>query len=101
MARPESIALGAYFPAPKHLLPSLASLVDFRIAKSKDRHVLLDPCAGDGEAIATLRGLWFGETRTSKRYDPLDAHVIAIELEKQRFAAAKRRFTFWDQSRNQ
>lgn len=76
-------------------------MVDFRIPKSKDRHVLLDPCAGDGEAIATLRDLWFGDTRTCKRYDTLNAHVIAIELEKQRFAAAKKRFTFWDQSRNQ
>jgi hypothetical protein len=76
-------------------------LVDFRIPKSKDRHVLLDPCAGDGEAIATLRDLWFGETRSFKRYNVLNAHVVAIELEKQRFAAAKKRFTFWDASRNQ
>src|SRR3979411_2483042 len=101
MARPQSVALGGYFPTPRHLLPSLASLVGFRIPKSEGRHVLLDPCAGDGEAIAILRNLWFGETRTYRRYDTLNAHVIAVELEKQRFPAAKKRFTFWDESRNQ
>src|SRR4051812_1023603 len=101
MARPQSVALGGYFPTPRHLLPSLASLVDFRIPESEDRHVLIDPCAGDGGAIAELRDLWFGSTRSHKRFNSLDTHIVAVELEKQRFRAAKQRFTSWDQARNQ
>src|SRR3954454_8858265 len=96
MARPESIALAGYFPAPRHLLPSLASLVGFRLPASEDRHVLVDPCAGDGEAIAALRDLWFGPTRTHQRYGALDARIFAVELEKDRFKAAKKRLSAHD-----
>ena len=75
MARPESIALGGYFPTPSDLLPSLASLVRF---ESQDRlHVLVDPCAGDGAAIAALRDRWFPRPNR-------DVAVYAVELEEQR-----------------
>ncbi|HEX4959752.1 MAG TPA: DUF6094 domain-containing protein [Thermoanaerobaculia bacterium] len=99
MARPESIALGGYFPTPMHLLPSLASLVGFRLPKSKDRHVLVDPCAGDGEAVTVLRDLWFGPARTSRRFGVLDAHVFAVELEKDRYHIARKRLASWDHAR--
>jgi len=75
MARPSSIALGGYFPAPFTLLPSLASLVSF--ARQDDAHILVDPCAGDGFAIDELRKHWF------ERAD-LDARIYAVELEKER-----------------
>jgi hypothetical protein len=75
MARPQSIALGGYFPTPSALLPSLASLVSF--APQDGVHVLVDPCAGDGTAIASLRRNWFGESDR-------EASIYAVELEEQR-----------------
>ncbi|HEX4495477.1 MAG TPA: DUF6094 domain-containing protein [Thermoanaerobaculia bacterium] len=75
MARPESIALAGYFPTPCDLLPSLASLVRF---EPQDRlHVLVDPCAGDGAAIAALRDRWFPRPNR-------DVAIYAVELEEQR-----------------
>jgi hypothetical protein len=73
-------------------------LVEFRIPKSEDRHVLLDPCAGDGLAIATLRDLWFGSSRAQKRFGALDACIVAVELEKRRCHAAYDRLSSWDRS---
>lgn len=55
--RPQSVALGGYFPTPSPLLPSLASLVSF--APQDEAHVLVDPVAGDAAAIAALRTHWF------------------------------------------
>lgn len=72
MARPSSIALAGYFPTPTAVLPSLASLVSFT-PDELSRYVLLDPCAGDAAAIATLRTLW--------NLRPADALIHAIELE--------------------
>jgi hypothetical protein len=86
MARPASIALAGYFPAPAHLLPSFASLVTFSLPQSRSPHVLVDPCAGEGEAIIGLRNLWFGEERSSQRHD---AHLFLVELENGRFQAAE------------
>jgi hypothetical protein len=76
-------------------------LVEFTLPESEDRHVLVDPCAGDGLAIATLRELWFGSTRAHQLYGVLDAHILAVELEKLRFKAAYDRLSFWDTSRHQ
>jgi tRNA1(Val) A37 N6-methylase TrmN6 len=75
MARPTSIALGGYFPTPFTLLPSLASLVSF--ADQKKPHVLVDPCAGDGAALAALRQRWFEEGAQ-------EATIYAVELEQLR-----------------
>lgn len=75
MARPESIALGGYFPTPSTLLPSLASLVSF--APQDEPHVLVDPCAGDGAAVAALRKLWFEQPEE-------EAVIFAVELEELR-----------------
>ncbi|HEX4960940.1 MAG TPA: DUF6094 domain-containing protein [Thermoanaerobaculia bacterium] len=88
MARPQSIALGGYFPAPQHLLPNLASLVRFELPESETRHVLVDPCVGGGEAITALRDLWFGPVRTTKLFGELDATIHGVELEKHRFDRA-------------
>ena len=71
MARPQSIALGGYFPTPSPLLSSLASLVSF--APQDQPHVLVDPCAGDGAAIAELRKRWFPEGERG-------ASIYAVEL---------------------
>jgi hypothetical protein len=76
-------------------------LVEFTIPESEDRHVLVDPCAGDGLAIASLRDLWFGSTRVEKRFGGLDARILAVELERQRFKAAYDRLSSWDTSRHQ
>jgi hypothetical protein len=75
MARPESIALGGYFPTPSTLLPSLASLLSFD--GEDEPHVLVDPCAGDGAAIAALRRHWFERPERG-------ATIYAVELEKER-----------------
>jgi hypothetical protein len=95
MARPASIALAGYFPTPVHLLPSLASLVEFDLPDSRGPHVLVDPCAGDSEAIITLRNLWFGEERPCKNHNVHDARLFVVELEKDRFQATDRRLRFY------
>jgi uncharacterized methyltransferase DUF6094 len=84
MARPQSVALAGYFPTPSTLLPRLASLVSF--ASQGDTHVLVDPCAGDGAAIAALRKLWFGEPEE-------DSNVYAVELEGERAKALRYRLS--------
>jgi hypothetical protein len=69
-------------------------LVSFSLPESRTPHVLVDPCAGDGEAIATLRNLWFGVERPGKTYGVLDARLYLVELEKERFTAAEKRLPF-------
>ncbi|HET9210642.1 MAG TPA: DUF6094 domain-containing protein [Thermoanaerobaculia bacterium] len=65
----------------------------FRIPQSKSPHVLVDPCAGDAHAIATLRDLWFGEERLCQSYNVFDAQIFALELEKERAQAAEARLS--------
>lgn len=49
MARLESIAVGGYFPTPPHL----ATLIGSRLHLEEfSTYNVLDPCAGDGEAVA-------------------------------------------------
>jgi Uncharacterised methyltransferase family (DUF6094) len=80
MARPAAQALAGYFPTPPELLPSLVSLVEFRpLAGYRRRHILVDPCAGGGEAIAALSGLWFPDHLGAGR--TVTAEVFGIELE--------------------
>jgi hypothetical protein len=95
MARPASIALAGYFPTPAHLLPSFASLVGFSLPSSKSPHVLADPCAGDAQAITTLRNLWFGEERLCRSHNVHDAQLVLVELEQERFRAAEKRLPFF------
>src|SRR6185295_18533937 len=82
MARPASLQTAGYFPSPIHLLDSFASTLrwpetgdDFREA------VLFDPCAGDGQAIETLRSLWCGDPGDDRRPG---ASIVACELEESR-----------------
>lgn len=75
MARPESIAVGGYFPTPPDLLPRIASLLSW--PERPDLAVLLDPCAGKGEAIWTLQRLWAPCAARPPR-------VVACELERER-----------------
>ena len=53
-ARLTSIELGGYYPAPRDQLPAIASL--FAPASKGGR--LLDPCAGEGEALHHLAEAW-------------------------------------------
>ncbi len=53
----------------------MASLVDFAAPASGQPHLLVDPCAGEGEAIDTLARSWFPEDATQ------DCEVYGIELE--------------------
>ncbi len=69
--------------------------MSFSLPESRTPHVLVDPCAADGEAIATLRNLWFGEERPCKTYGVLDARLYLVELEKERFTAAEKRLPFF------
>jgi hypothetical protein len=76
-------------------------LVAFRSPESNDRHVLVDPAAGDAAAIGTLRDTWFGTERARGHYARhMDAQIIAVELEKDRFKAAEKRLPEWDSVRN-
>lgn len=82
MARPQSVALGGYFPTPKHLLPEIARLVSIPKTANRESMVsLLDPCAGEGDALFTLQGLWLPNR------DHVSFHSYAIEIEKKRHAA--------------
>jgi hypothetical protein len=59
MARIASVQIAGYYPTPRELLPSCASIFRWRERQKTYRPLsLLDPCAGDGEAIATLRDEW-------------------------------------------
>lgn len=49
MARIESIALGGYYPTPSDLLAAMA-----RLLRAHSPQTFMDPCAGDGAALAQL-----------------------------------------------
>ena len=86
MARPESVALGGYYKTPQHITQMIACLVDNTYAhrgweitntntyggyvpKTYTRfgaYILVDPCAGDGEAIVDLGKAWFGDDWRTK-----------------------------------
>jgi hypothetical protein len=51
MARPESIAVGGFFPTPSHLIPLIARHLS---VGDGGRIYYADPCAGDGAAIYGL-----------------------------------------------
>ncbi|HEY4595252.1 MAG TPA: DUF6094 domain-containing protein, partial [Thermoanaerobaculia bacterium] len=60
------------------------ALVSF--APQEVSHVLVDPCAGDGTAIAALRALWFPEGKH-------EASIYAVELEQERAKALRKRLS--------
>lgn len=78
MARRESIAVGGFFKTPTHLLPRIAHILQpthEASLRSYENISLMDPCAGEGEAIITLAKAW---TNTP-------AVIYACEMEKTRF----------------
>jgi hypothetical protein len=70
-------------------------LVSFSLPDSKSPHALVDPCAGDAGAIATLRDLWFGEERLCRSHNVHEAQLFLVELEAERFKAACKRLPFY------
>jgi len=79
MARLASIALGGYYPTPRHLLPRIAHLVKPYLGK-EGQVTFMDPCAGDGEAVlAIMKSLTKG---TSSR-------LYACEMESTRYEALR------------
>jgi len=52
MARIESIALGGYYPTPSDLLAAMA-----RLLRAHSPQTFMDPCEGDGAALAQLAAL--------------------------------------------
>ena len=79
MARIGSIAIGGYYPTPRHLIPRIAPLVAPHIAEQAYVSYM-DPCAGDGEAILALIKL------TCKNSN---CELYACEMESTRFETLK------------
>ncbi len=94
MSRPESVAVGGYYPTPTHLLPSIARLVDasYRSPErySSPTYALFDPCAGEGEALFELAREWFGENL--REISGARLEFYACELESTRAEALKTRW---------
>lgn len=79
--RPGAVAIGGYYPTPKHLLPALASL--FEVApNARAVATVIDPCAGEGEAVEAIANSIQGKVQ-----------VFAIELEETRARACVERFS--------
>lgn len=99
MARPESIAVGGYFPTPPHLIGRLAALiapVEFPKPKTQweskhHRCAFVDPCAGTGHAVRSLMlALTAPEPEPKEEeIDPNDAIATAEREAKAMRAAAK------------
>ena len=103
MARPESVALGGYYKTPPHVTQLIAGLVnpDYahqgavvdtgygRVFTRYGSYILVDPCAGDGEAIVDLGRAWFGDDWRSSHAP--ECKVYTCELEKGRAQSCKSR----------
>lgn len=76
MARLESTAKAGFYATPDRIAAAIAAHVAAVPAGSKRTTRLLDPCAGQGAAAATLD-------------QPLGAETFGIELNEQRAAAAR------------
>lgn len=98
MARLASLSKAGYFPIPKHLIPTVAAVVDLdwsvipsSYGGSQPIHSVLDPCAGEGEALFTLAKAWAPERN-------LNLQVFGCELEATRIAKLKARARTYDSS---
>ncbi len=76
MSRIESVAKGGYYPTPPRVAEAIARFLIPAPANGKRVVRLLDPCAGTGEAAATLA-------------KALGAEPFGIELNAERAAAAR------------
>ena len=85
MARPESVALGGYYPTPLRVIPMIAALIDAQAAFEKNRggvypmYNLADPCAGDGAALVALAKALFGHV--AGRNDGPRVNCYGCEME--------------------
>jgi hypothetical protein len=79
MARPGSVEVGGYYPTPVDVLPGIASIIAW--PEGSAHGLLLDPCAGEGEAIAAIRRAWAGRPSAYASSAP---SVVACELETSR-----------------
>jgi len=84
MARIESQAIGGYYPTPADLLPAIISHVG--ISK---RNYVLDPCAGEGEALAA----WKAAVAQGSLVGETNHWLVGCELEKTRYRALAERAT--------
>jgi len=93
LARIASQAVAGFFPTPAVLLPLIAALV----ACGKGRHLFVDPCAGEGEAVFTLSRLMAPPIEEPHRHRPGEtyrahrASVLACEMEATRFGKLEER----------
>lgn len=75
MARVDSTAVGGYYKTPTHLLPSISALVSVGTGKEWS---IVDPCAGDGEAVFEIaKGVFGTQVRA--------CNVFACEMEETRY----------------
>jgi hypothetical protein len=78
MARPASTAVAGFYPTPTSVTPLIASYL--RAGERAGRMPLVDPCAGEGVAIAAIKDALGG------------GDVYACEMERERFNALRERF---------
>ena len=88
MARLASIAKAGYYPLPPALLPAVAAAIELDWSNAsgargydRTKHAVLDPCAGEGEALFHL----------AKEWDHQDLAVYGCELEATRYAKLRAR----------
>jgi len=90
MARPESTALGGFYPAPPELYRALASTVRVSM-KAGEKLFVADPCAGTGDAVVGLAREWIqmagmlsGPKDSREAQWGQHAKVFACEMEETR-----------------
>lgn len=89
MSRPESQALGGFFKTQDEVRP----LINRRFAAQSEpgSYCVVDPCAGEGEAVAELVNVVFGMKDTvgyapkkGTRAEGVEVSIVAVELEMER-----------------
>ena len=81
MARIASVQVAGYFPTPPELLTSFASTFRWREKPNSWRQLsILDPCAGEGEAVRQLRDAFLAELGCARHH----IRIVANELEGER-----------------
>lgn len=83
MARLASTQVGGYYKTPTNLLKRIAAPLFSDPISTYPNLSVLDPCAGDGEAVEAIAHAVKGKSCVN---------IYAIELEKTRFLAMKERF---------
>lgn len=91
MARTASVAIAGYYPTPEKVVPLIASHLKASACSPERRHYrdfsVLDPCAGDGDAVLTLVQQVFSHDDVVKGH----VDIYACEMERSRFTALKKR----------